>query len=283
MEANLGRVSKVFDRIDDIKCGRASAGLPTGFRELDTLLCGMEAGELVVIAARPSVGKTALATAITTNATAAGVPALLFSIEMPRLSIFQRVLAMRSGVPLTSIQKGWVSGEQFDKVFEAGNALAKEPLFVQDATPMSAARIVSCVRRGVRRHKLGLVVVDYLGMIEMENQRDNRVQQVGLASKRMKDLAKNCKIPLVLLCQLNRACEDRPDGKPKLSDLRDSGEVEQNADVVILLNRQKGQRDDADVVLVDAQVAKARNGLVGEVTLAYRKRITRYENAPAVF
>lgn len=272
-------VREALDRIDRVASGAERPGLLTGFTDLDAFLGGLKPGQLIPVAARPALGKTALGLALATNATRAGVPALFVSLEMTRTELMERVLAMRSGVRLRLIQTGQLDSHQAGLVDSAGQVFAKEPFFLEDATPMSAARLASITRRYVRQYGLRLLVVDYLGLMEPENTNDSRVHQVGLLSRRLKELAKSCSIPVVVLAQLNRECEGRPDGRPRLSDLRDSGEVEQDADAVVLLHRSRGQADDADVWMIEADVAKNRNGPVGVTALAYCRAITRFANA----
>jgi replicative DNA helicase len=272
-------VSAAFERLGRLSRGEESVGLPTGYADLDYMLVGLRPGELTVIAARPSIGKTSLALGIATNATRAGVPVLFASLEMGRQEITERILAMRSGVPLRAIQKAQFTSVQRERVFAAGQAFAAENFHFDATTPMSAARLAAVVRRQVRRHRVGLVVVDYLGLMEPEDPRASRVHQVGSLSRRLKQLAQGCALPVVVLCQLNRGPEARADGKPKLSDLRDSGEVEQDADAVLLLSRQRRASEADEIDKIDVDVAKVRNGMTGEVTLAYRRVITRFENA----
>lgn len=272
-------VPEALDRIDRLASGEEPPGLPTGFADLDALTGGLAPGQVVILAARPSVGKTALALGIATNATRAGAPALFASLEMSRREIMERVLAMRSGVWLGAIKKGQLGPGHADRIDSAARQFAREPFHLEESTPMSAARLASVVRRGVRRDGLKLVVVDYLGLMEPEDPKAPKVHQIGLLSRRLKELARNCGVPVVVLAQLNRESENRSDGKPKLSDLRDSGEVEQDADIAILLSRQKDQAEDSEIWLVDADVAKNRNGACGVVTLAYRRPVVRFENA----
>ncbi len=272
-------VPEALDHIDRVASGLEPGGLPTGYADLDAITGGLVPGEVTVLAARPSTGKTALALGIATNATRGGAPALFVSLEMGRRPIMQRILSMRSGVRLDPIKRGTLNSDQAGRVDAAGRAFAKERFFLEEATPMSAARLASIVRRGVRRYGLKLVVIDYLQLMEPEDTKASKVHQIGLLSRRLKELARNCSVPIIVLAQLNRACEDRPDGKPRLSDLRDSGEIEQDADICILLSRQRGQQDANDVWLIDADVAKSRNGATGEVTLAYRRPVVRFETA----
>ena len=272
-------VPEALERIDRIAGGQEPPGVATGYADLDAILGGLSPGQVVIIAARPSVGKTALSLGIATNATRVGVPTLFASLEMSRGEIMERILAMRSGVWLSAIKKARLNPGQADRVESAGRQFAKEPFHLEETSPMSAARLASIVRRGVRRDGLKLAVVDYLGLMEPEDLKAPKVHQIGTLSRRLKQLARACGIPIIVLAQLNRESESRTDGKPKLSDLRDSGEVEQDADIAILLSRQKDQSDESEMWLIDADVAKNRNGAIGLVTLAYRRPIVRFENA----
>jgi replicative DNA helicase len=257
-------------------------GLLTGFADLDQVFSGMRAGQLIVIGARPSVGKTAMALGIASENAAAGHGVLFASLEMPAGELTDRVLSIRSGVGLRPIREGRLSEDQADAVNRAAQRFGREPFFVTDAPDITAARLASMVRRGVRRRGLKLVIVDYLQLIRPENDRDPRHLQVGTLARRLKQLARTCGVPVVLLCQLNRESENRPGGKPRLSDLRESGEIEQHADIVVLLHRHEEQPANAAVWSVDAVVAKNRNGPVAEVPLAYRRVLARYENAAKV-
>jgi replicative DNA helicase len=273
-------VREALARIDNLASGESDPGIPTGFSDLDTILGGLKPGQVVVIGARPGVGKTALGIGIASNAAASAHGALIFSMEMPRAELMERLLAMRSGVPLRVIQAGrGMSGEQAERVSKAADVLAKQPFEIDDTPNLTVARIASAVRNAVRRHGVRLVVLDYLQLVSPENPKDNRVQQVGAAARQLKLLARSCNVPIIVLCQLNRESENRPDGKPRLSDLRESGAIEQDADIVVLLHKHPNQADELPVLFVDAIVAKNRNGPQGETALAYCRGITRFQNA----
>jgi replicative DNA helicase len=264
--------------------GGSLGGLSCGYPDLDTVLGGLRPGQLVVVGARPGGGKTALGLSVAARVAMAGEPVMVFSLEMPADQIGDRLLAMGSGVSVARLTRGdrLSDGEVIRVATATGPSwVGGASLHVDDAPDMPAARVAAKTRRAVRRHGVALVVVDYLQLLRPENPRDNRVQQVGLAARRMKQVARECGVPLVLLCQLNRQVEQRGNDKPRLSDLRESGEIEQHADMVILLHTRPDQPQDAAVWEIDAVVAKNRNGPVGDVPLLYRRATTFFENADA--
>lgn len=266
--------------LDDRASNGAPIGVQTGFTEIDRLVGGMRPGQMVVLGARPAVGKTALSLGIASNVAAAGVPVLFVSLEMPSEELTQRLLSLRSGVPLTAIREGRLTAAQVDKLYSATPAVRELPLRFEDTPNMTADRLAATARREVRRNGAGLLVVDYLQLVTPENPRENRNAQIGLLARRLKLLARECGIPVLVLSQLNRETENRPNPKPRLSDLRDSGEVEQHADIVLLLSEQRGPNDDERFQIVDCDIAKNRNGPTGEVTLRRVRALTRFENAP---
>ncbi|MCE9564937.1 MAG: AAA family ATPase [Planctomycetes bacterium] len=267
-------------RIDDRSSRSGPDGLETGFCELDSYLAGLKAGQLIVVGARPGCGKTALALGIASNVAASGFPVLFASLEMSATEITDRLFAVRSGVPLRMIQSGQLNEHHSAAVCDAAAKLRGEPLEVDDAPDLTAARLAAIVRRAVRRRGVKLVVVDYLQLMRPENERDPRHLQVGTIARRVKQLARACNVPVLLLAQLNREAENRTGGKPKLSDLRESGEIEAHADAVLLLNPQPDQPPESPVWATDCIIAKNRSGPTGELTLAYRRTITRFENSP---
>ena len=271
-----------LDRIDErIASGGALAGVATGYHDLDDILGGMRPGQLVVVGARPGGGKTALGLNVAVNAATAGEPVVFFSMEMPESEIAGRLLAMGSGVSMHSVTRGArLTADEVRRIAEAaGRGGFGGCDFYLDATPdQPAGRLAAVCRRAVRRFGAKLAVVDYLQLMRPENPRENRVQQVGMAARRVKQVARECGIPVVLLCQLNRQVEGRPDGKPRLSDLRESGEIEQHADAVILLSSRADQPAHQPVWETDVIVAKNRNGPVAETSLAYRRAVMRFEN-----
>ena len=254
-------------------------GILTGFRALDGFLSGLKAGQLVVVGARPGCGKTALALAIAAHASAAGERVLFASLEMSKGEMMDRLLSMRSDVPMGLIQTGRLKETESSRVYAAAMKFHGEPFEMDDSADLTAARLAAMVRRAVRRRGVKLVIVDYLQLMRPENERDPRHLQVGTLSRRLKQLARSCKVPVIVLAQLNRQVEGRQDGKPKLSDLRESGEIEANANTVILIHPQPDQRHDSPVWLTDLIIAKNRGGPIGEVTVDYHRARTRFADS----
>ncbi|HEV3438420.1 MAG TPA: DnaB-like helicase C-terminal domain-containing protein, partial [Gemmata sp.] len=250
----------------DVRIGRDEPdGLLTGFPDLDYFLGGLKPGNLVVVGARPSCGKTALAVAIATNAAADGIPIHFSSLEMSRGEITDRILSMKSGVPLKAIQTGRMPdgrrmiGEQIDRIQTAANAFRQSPFFLDDNPQLTAARLASIVRRAVRRRGVRLVVIDYLQLMYPESDREPRQIQVGTLARRVKQMARLCNVSVILLAQLNRESEKRSGSKPKLSDLRESGEIEAHADIALLLNPHAEQpNDNSQIRMIDVIVGKNR-------------------------
>jgi replicative DNA helicase len=273
-------------RIDErIAAGGRLGGLPTGYPDLDHLLGGLRPGQLVIIAARPSGGKTALALNIAANNAAAGVPVLFVSLEQPESEIAGRLLSMHSGVPMHRFTRGArLTPDEAARLNEAGSrsGFGGYPLHMDDNPDQTAAQVAALCRYAVRRHGVALVVVDYVQLIASADPKENVNQRVGRAALTIKKTARACNIPVILLAQLNRAVEDRPDTRPRLSDLRDSGELEQLADLVLLLANQRDQPEERAVWKVDAIVGKNRNGPRGEVTLDFNRAVMRFETPLAV-
>ncbi|WP_434615439.1 replicative DNA helicase [Azospirillum sp. B2RO_4] len=214
------------------------SGVATGLADLDYRLGGLQRGDLAIIAGRPSMGKTVLATTAATNAAGRGEPTLFQSLEMGTVSLGQRLLASRSGVDVQS-QRGVLSPEQFRALVEAQQHFASMPLRIDPQAGLTAAQIAARARLHQRKHGLKLLLVDYLGLVSPADPRANKVHQVEETTKALKLLAKELDIPVVLLCQLSRQVEQREDKRPQLADLRDSGAIEQDADVVLMLYREQ--------------------------------------------
>jgi replicative DNA helicase len=244
------------------------AGLSTGFSHLDAMTGGLEPGQLMIVAARPSVGKTAAGCNIASHVAASGVPALFFTLEMSRREIAARILAAGSGVTVQAMRAGTGNRDHWDSMTAAAAATAPWKLFVDDTPAVTVAYVRAKARRIQRAHGLGLIVVDYLGL--MRGTGDNRTQEVGSISRGLKALAKELKVPVIALAQLNRATETRPDKRPILADLRDSGEVEQDADIVAMLHRESMSRAAPEWEgLAELLIRKNRNGPTGEVLLSF--------------
>jgi replicative DNA helicase len=269
-------VEEVFERIDRrARKGGPLSGLPTGLIDLDAKTAGLHDADLIVLAARPSVGKTALALGVAGHlAIERGVPAYIASLEMSGPELTERLLCAWGRVDGHRLRKGTLTKEDADRLVDARARLADVPLFIDDTPNQSMLHIAATARRLKRREKIKLVVIDYLQLIEPENRRDPRHEQVAQVSRRLKGLAKELQLPVLALAQLSRASEEAE--RPRLSHLRESGAIEADADVVLLMHRPADARNTVDLI-----IAKQRNGPVGEVTLAFSKEFCRFENYAA--
>ncbi|WP_439629016.1 replicative DNA helicase [Gemmata sp.] len=271
-------VREAQERIDSRGDGEP-AGILTGFEDIDRITGGLKPGQMIVIGARPAVGKSALATAIAANAAEAGHPVLFASLEMSSAEVMERVLASRARIPLRAIQDAKLTPDQSQKVSKAGAEFAAMPFGLCDTPNLTAARFASMVRRAVRQRGVKLAVIDYLQLMQPENRKEPRHLQVGELSRNLKLLARACNIPVIVLAQLNRASENRADTRPQLSDLRESGNIEADADTVMLLHTTPNQDADALRWNVEVLIRKNRGGPPGEVTLHYVRPIVKFENA----
>jgi replicative DNA helicase len=274
----------VLDGIAARQRGEGRRPIPTGFSELDdTLGGGFRPGELILVGARPSVGKTAIAASFLAAAADQGQASLLFSLEMDSPEVAARVLAMRSSVPLNRIRGDLndPDGTTAQKLNRAAVDVSVLPIWIDDRADHTPSTLAGVARRAVTRHQVGLIVLDYLQLIAHESRSKNDPQHVriGDTSRRLKLLARTLGVPVVCLAQLNRECESRPDGRPKLSDFRDCGGLEQDADVAMLLWPQPFPGGiPTDVQEIRVCVEKQRNGPRREVPLDYRRAVTRFED-----
>ena len=262
----------------------AVPGLRTGFFAYDNLTGGLQPSELVVLAGRPGMGKTALLLAWLYEVAAAGTPALLFSLEMSEREVAHRLVSSMARVHLTDLRRHDLDDQQRDALTSAQAQLAGMPLWIDDSAALSVGEIRARARVAQRRHDIGCVLVDYLQLARSDSRHRNREQEVAEVSRGLKALAKDLDIPVVVGAQLNRQVEDRADQRPRLADLRESGAIEQDADVVAMLARDRKRADalpeDAPRYIAPmlALIAKQRNGPTGEVSLDFDKRFTRFEN-----
>ena len=270
-----------WERIDHLNKTRGELrGVPTGFKELDGLLAGLQKSDLIILAARPSMGKTALAldiarqTAINHN-----ISVGIFSLEMSAQQLVDRMLAAQSRVNAWGLRTGHISqGEDFNRIRDALDVLAKAPIYIDDQPGQSIIKMRSVARKLKREKKLGLIVVDYLQLMlsGMKNANDSFYQQVTEISRSLKQLARELEVPVLALSQLSRAVEQRG-GKPRLSDLRDSGSIEQDADVVMFIHREDKYKDDSDKPnIAEIMVEKHRNGPTGKVELYFDEKKTTF-------
>ncbi len=264
-------------RIDARSKRSTPDGIMTGYADLDKKLCGFQPADLIIVAARPSLGKTSLALALAQHAILdQGISALFVSLEQSRFELAERLLCCQGKVDSYLMRAGHLSGEHYDDLTQANHRLRKGNLFFADKPGQGMLHVAATARRLKRRHNIGIIFVDYLQLIEADpgsDRRVNRQEQVSTISRRLKCLARELSVPVVAMAQLNREVEHRA-GPPRLADLRDSGAVEQDADTVILLHR-----PDKASNLVEVIVEKQRNGPLGTVTLYFRKEHYSFEAA----
>ena len=270
----------VFKAIDDL-------GIATGFKILDEMTGGMHAGEMIIVAARPSMGKTSFAMNIVENvAVDQNRPCAVFSLEMTADSLVQRLICSRAKINMRSLMSGqFLNQGSFQMMTRAASALAGSKIFIDDTPALSILDLRSKARRLHKMHKIEMIMVDYLQLCRSTSRRaqDNRQQEIAEISSGLKALAKELSLPIIVLAQLNRGAENRTSNKPKLSDLRESGSIEQDADVVGLLFRQEYYAEDDDARAESAGeaeflIAKQRNGPTGGVPLTFRKEFMRFED-----
>ncbi len=294
-----GRVSTVFPTMEELMMEAVVTleqmfarrgeitGLATGFKRLDEMTMGLQSGEMFVIAARPSMGKTALAMNFVENvALKSNVPVAVFSLEMSTRQLIQRLLCSHARVNIRSLSTGFAGEREFEKLTSSASALAKSRIFIDDSAGLSILDLRAKARRLKSQHDIGLVMIDYLQLLRSSSRRaqDNRQLEIAEISSGIKGLAKELDIPVVVLAQLNRKPDERQ-GQPRLSDLRESGSIEQDADVVTLLTRKDYYKDDKeedpDVAgKAELIIAKNRNGPSGEtIALTFLKEYTRFESA----
>lgn len=254
----------------------ALTGVPTGFVDLDTLLCGFQNSELVILGARPSVGKTCFGLNIARHvAVDCGLPVLFVSLEQAKVELAERLLCAEGRIDSHKLRRGYISQQDQNDLMDANERLGKSKMYIDDSPMQSMLRISSNARREKQKHGIKLIILDYLQMVMPDDRRASRQEQVADTSRRLKGLARELKVPVIALCQVNRGPEDRTDKKPRLSDLRESGAIEADADTVMLLHRPE---PGPTVETIQVIVAKQRNGPIGEVELAYVKNYMKFEN-----
>jgi replicative DNA helicase len=282
----LELVNQAYERIDE-RSGRQVhvTGLPTGYYELDDWTCGLQDGEMIIIASRPSIGKTSLALNI---AEYIGViekaPLAIFSLEMSRQQLAERFLCSKSAIDARKVRRGLLSTEDYEALVKACGELSEAQIYIDDTSGLTPLGLRAKARRLRSRHGIRCIIVDYLQLMHLGLGRvESRQQEITTISRYIKSLARELNIPVVVLSQLNRSPEGREGHKPRMSDLRESGSIEQDADVVILLHREdyyhQGEQDYERDSKAELIIAKQRNGPTGNVDLIFRERITRFENA----
>lgn len=271
-------MESTLDEIEALSAHGIMAGVPTGFIELDEITNGLHAGQMVIIAARPGVGKSTLGLDIARAASIQhGLCSAFFSLEMTKTEIVMRLLSAEAQVPLNDIRKGRMSDENWSRIARKTAEVAEAPLFIDDSPNLTMMEIRAKARRLKQRHNLKLVIVDYLQLMTSGKRVESRQLEVSEFSRQMKLLAKELDVPVVALSQLNRGPEQRTDKKPMLSDLRESGSLEQDADVVILLHREDMYNNASERAgEADLIIAKHRNGQTRPVTVAFQGHYSRF-------
>jgi len=274
-----------FERIDRLSKHRGGLrGLPTGFADLDNILAGLQKSDLIILASRPTLGKSAMALNIATNiAVNEKVPVGLFSLEMSKDQVVDRLIAAQSNVDLWRLRTGRLSGEGDDNDFlriqQALGILSEAPIYIDDAASSNILQMRAMARRLQAERGLGLIIVDYLQLMEPRNLAASTVQQMSEISRSLKSLAREINVPVLALSQLSRAVEHRSPPIPRLSDLRETGAIEQDADVVLFIHREDRYRSDTPRKnIADIIIAKHRNGPVGKIELYFDDRRISFRN-----
>jgi replicative DNA helicase len=296
-ELSQSRISSDFDHIEALlkdgferitalyEAGAEVTGVPSGFRDLDRLTSGFQPGNLIIAAARPSMGKSALGLCMAANlAVRDGIPVAIFTLEMSKAEVTQRLMCSEAKVESNRLRTGKLGPDDWPRLTAACDKLAKAPIWVDDTGSITMMEIRSKARRlKSQEPDLGLIVVDYLQLMTSGATVENRVQEVSQISRQLKVLARDLDVPVLAMSQLSRAVEQRHDKRPILSDLRESGSIEQDSDIVMFIYRDEYYNDDTDQQgLAEVNVAKHRNGPTDSIKLSFLKRYAKFSDlAPA--
>ena len=272
---------EAVDRIDVLHQSDGNiTGIPSGYTEFDKLTAGLQAGDLIIVAGRPSMGKTALAVNIAENAAiGAKVPTAIFSMEMPSQQLAFRMISSLGRVDQSHLRTGQFPDEDWSRINTAVQLMSDAPLFIDDTPGLSPTEIRARARRLQREHGLGLIVVDYLQLMQVPGNKENRATEISEISRNLKALAKELALPIIALSQLNRSVEQRTDKRPVMSDLRESGAIEQDADMIVFIYREEVyNKETPRKGIADVTIAKQRNGPIGDFPLTFVGRYTKFEN-----
>ncbi len=274
-------IRRYYDRIEYLYAHQDEPlGVPTGFIDLDRLLGGLQRSDFILIASRPSVGKTSLCLSIARNAARHGQHVAVFSLEMSSEQVVQRLVAAETGIDAQRLRLGGLREEEWPLFVQATGKLADLPVFIDDTPSISALQLRTKARRLHAEHGLDLILVDYLQLMTGNVRSENRVQEVSYISRSLKGLARELDLPLVAASQLSRAVEQRTDKRPVLADLRDSGSLEQDADVVMFIYRDELYHPETERQhIADILVRKHRNGPTGTIQLFFRERLAQFLDA----
>jgi replicative DNA helicase len=272
-------IKESFKKIEKTT-GSNITGVPTGFTDFDNLTSGLQPADLVIIAGRPSMGKTALALNIAYNAAfESKMGVAIFSLEMSRLQLGLRLLGADAMIDASRIRKGFLQDDDYLRLTDSANRLSELPIYIDDSSGLSALELKAKARRLKKRFDIGLVVIDYLQLMQSRRSTESRQLEISDISRSLKALAKDLNIPVVAVSQLNRKVEDRPNKRPILADLRESGAIEQDADLILFIYREylytqaEENRGKAEII-----VAKHRNGPTGKIDLTFREQYTKFQN-----
>ncbi|MBN2395611.1 MAG: replicative DNA helicase [Candidatus Atribacteria bacterium] len=274
-------LTESFEKIEDLyHRSNFITGVPSGFIEFDEITTGFQPSELIVVAGRPSMGKTAFCLNIAQHAAMQHkIPVAIFSLEMSKAQIVQRMLCSEARIDTHALRRGTMSEEDWPKLSMAAGRLSAAPIFIDDTAGISPLEIKAKTRRLKARYDLGLILIDYLQLVQTGSKVENRQQEISQISRSLKGLARELNVPVVAVSQLSRAVEQRSIQRPRLSDLRESGAIEQDADVVVFLFREDYYKPkSAKKGIAEVIVSKQRNGPTGTLELAFLKEYTRFEN-----
>ncbi|GMR17069.1 MAG: replicative DNA helicase [Gammaproteobacteria bacterium] len=269
------------DRIDLLhQSGGDISGIATGYTEFDKLTAGLQAGDLIIIAGRPSMGKTSLAVNVAENAAIGSkIPTAIFSMEMPSEQLAIRMISSLGRVDQAHLRTGRFPDEDWSRINTAVQLMSDAPIFIDDSPALSPTEIRARARRLKREQGLGLIVLDYLQLMQVHGNTENRATEISEISRSLKALAKELELPIIALSQLNRSVEQRADKRPVMSDLRESGAIEQDADVIVFIYREEVYNPDTPKKgVADISIAKQRNGPIGDFPLTFVGRFTKFEN-----
>ena len=274
-------LSKTVDKIDHLfNSDGGITGVSTGFDKFDEMTTGLQEADLVIVAGRPSMGKTTFAMNIAENAAIGDkLPVAVFSMEMPGDSLAMRMISSLGRVDQHHIRTGNLTDEDWARITSAIHILSEANIFIDDTPAMSPNEIRARARRLKRQHGLGLIVIDYLQLMQVHGGSENRATEISEISRSLKAMAKELKVPVIALSQLNRSLEQRPDKRPVMSDLRESGAIEQDADLIVFIYRDEVYNDDSPQKgVAEIIIAKQRNGPIGKSLLTFLGKYTKFEN-----
>ncbi|MCL0028302.1 replicative DNA helicase [Peptococcaceae bacterium] len=272
---------QLFEQIEKMQQNRGKlTGISTGFIDLDNITCGLQNGDLIVLAARPSMGKTTLGLMIALNAAVRlNVPTAIFSLEMSKTQLVQRMLCAEAMVDQQKLRAGFLKDEDWLRLTQAGENLSHAPLYIDDTAILSPREILAKARNLKKDKNLGLIVIDYMQLMQGNRRAENRQQEISDISRSLKGIAKELNVPVLALSQLSRAVEQRQNKRPIMPDLRESGSIEQDADVVMFIYRDEYYNPESEKAgIAEIIIAKQRNGPVGKVELGFIKECTKFVN-----